>query len=392
MDCNVCAAPLGEPIFASRSETALTSLCEQRPGRLQVWSCTSCGHLLGQALAQTESYYASDYRILLDHDDEDQIYEIRDGSIVYRTDHQVNVLRSKIDLREGAMLLDYGCAKASTPRRLLESRADLRVHLFDVSDMYLAHWDRFVPKLRQAIHDTPPEWAGGFDVVTSFFALEHIPRPLETVRKVAALLKEGGLFYAVVPDTFGNVADFVVIDHVNHFTVPSVHALLRQCGLESVAVDREAHRGALVIVARKPARASAGASSPRGDMTSGLNDVQNESNRLAQFWSTIDDRIQDAEQRHAGRDVAIYGSGFYGAFIFSAMRDSSRVRCFLDRSPYQQGKTLFGKPIVAPEALPADVQVLFIGLNPKIARPTIAQLDGTWGAALETVFLDGQGA
>ena len=79
MRCNVCDSPLGEPIFSSRSDIALTSLCERRTGRVRVWSCTHCGHLLGQPLVATEAYYASDYRILLDHDEEDEIYEMGDG-------------------------------------------------------------------------------------------------------------------------------------------------------------------------------------------------------------------------------------------------------------------------------------------------------------------------
>ena len=387
MQCNVCKSLLGEPIFASRSDTALTSLCEQRPGQVQVWSCMHCGHLLGQPLAETEAYYASDYRILLDHDDEDQIYELHDGAIVYRTDHQVKVLRQKIDFPEGALLLDYGCAKAAMPKRLLASRPDLQVHLFDVSEMYLRHWDRFLQPERRAVNETPAAWAGRFDVVTSFFALEHIPLPLDTVRKVAALLKDGGLFYAIVPDTFGNVADFVVIDHVNHFTEPSVRALLRQAGFDNVSVDSQAHRGALVIVARKAAAGET--TEPEPATAAVLHSVRAESLRLASYWSTVDGRIQNAERQHAGRDLAIYGSGFYGAYIFTALQDSSRVRCFLDQSPFQHGKALFDRPILKPESLPDDVQVLFIGLNPTIARQTIEQLSWLAERNVATVFLDG---
>lgn len=392
MRCNVCDSPVGEPIFSSRSDTALTSLCEQRAGRVQVWSCPRCGHLFGQPLAETETYYAADYRILLDHDDEDQIYEIRGGEIVYRTDHQIDVLRRKMALPEGAVLLDYGCAKASTPKRLLESRPDVQVHLFDVSDMYLQYWDRFLPPQRRAVNDTPLSWAGRFDVVTSFFALEHIPQPLETVRKVAALLKEGGLFYAIVPDTFGNVADFIVIDHVNHFTAPSVRMLLSQAGFDDISVDSEAHRGALVIVARKAAKGLTTEAAGAPSVAPELRAARVESTQLAAFWSALDERIQNAERQHAGRELAIYGSGFYGAFIFTALRSSGRVRCFLDQSPYQQDKKLFGKPIVKPESLPADVQVLFVGLNPKIARQTIAQLGCLQDRPVSMVFLDGSAA
>ena len=68
---------MGEPIFAASSQHALTSLCEVRPGRARVWACSACGHLRGEELPDTGAYYESDYRILLNHDDEDQIYEVR---------------------------------------------------------------------------------------------------------------------------------------------------------------------------------------------------------------------------------------------------------------------------------------------------------------------------
>jgi hypothetical protein len=68
-NCNICGTQLGEPIFRSDSRTALTSLCELRAGQVQVWSCGRCDHLLGDALHDTEGYYETDYRILIDHED-----------------------------------------------------------------------------------------------------------------------------------------------------------------------------------------------------------------------------------------------------------------------------------------------------------------------------------
>ena len=378
--CNVCDAALGEPIFAANSPMALTSLCELRPGQVRVWSCRDCAHLLGDALPDTEQYYETDYRILLDHDDEDQIYEVRDEQIVYRTEHQVATLLRKLDLREGALLLDYGCAKASTPKRLLAHRPDLRVHLFDVSDMYAEHWNRFVAPDRQATHLAPPDWQHKFDALTSFFALEHIPDPRKTVRHVASLLSDSGVFYGIVPDAFGNVADFVVIDHVNHFTAASLHRLLSDAGFRDIDIDADAHRGALVFVARMQ-----GAATPGPD----IDGTVERSLALAAYWAQASERIRVAERELPRQAIAIYGSGFYGAFIFSTLQAPEQVSCFLDRSPFQQGKTLFGTPILAPDQMPTGINTLFVGLNPAIARQTMAQTTWPQGLHPSLIFLDG---
>lgn len=115
MHCNICHTKLGAPLYEASSDYALTSLCELRLGRVRIWLCPTCGHLRGEALPDTHNYYDSNYRILLDHEDEDQIYLVEGERIVYRTEHQVNTLLSKLDLPCGTRLLDYGCAKASDP-------------------------------------------------------------------------------------------------------------------------------------------------------------------------------------------------------------------------------------------------------------------------------------
>lgn len=379
MLCNVCDSPMGAPVYQPETQQSLTSMCSVRDGAAQVWSCPVCAHLRGAALADTEAFYDVEYRISLDHDDDDQVYEVSGEHILYRTEHQALTLLAKLHLPEAALLLDYGCAKASTPRHLLRERADLRLHLFDVSEMYLAHWGRMVAPAQRASYRTSQAWRSRFDVVTSFFALEHIPVPQDTVRHVASLLKDDGVFYGIVPDTFGNVADFLVADHVNHFTAPSLHRLLSDCGFARIEIDAEAHRGALVFSARRHGPATA---------PPAIAPVRERSLKLAQYWQALSGQLGAAEQRAGAAPSAIYGSGFYGAYIAQQLAHPERVRCFLDRSPFQQGKTLLDKPILAPEGLPPEVRTLYVGINPAIARQALA--DAYWldRECVRLVFLD----
>ena len=379
MLCNVCDSPMGEPIFEPEIRQSLTSMSSVHDGAARVWSCAGCGHLRGAALADTEAFYDVAYRISLDHEDEDQVYEVHGGEILYRTEHQARTLLGKLELPQCALLLDYGCAKASTPRHMLRQRPDLQVHLFDVSAMYVAHWDRLVASERYATYQTPEPWRGRFDLVTSFFALEHIPAPQATVMHVASLLKQDGVFYGIVPDTFGNVADFLVADHVNHFTVPSLHRLLSACGFRQIEIDAQAHRGALVFSARR-----SGPATPEPDITA----VRGRSLRLAAYWQSMSGHLLAAERDSGDAPAAVYGSGFYGAHIASQLARPGHVVCFLDSSPFQQGKTLMNRPIVAPEQMPRDVRTLYVGLNPAIARAALADAPWLDRERVRLVFLD----
>jgi SAM-dependent methyltransferase len=384
MQCNVCGSDLGVPIYESESARSLTSLCELADARARVWSCAVCSHLRSPRMPDQAAYYATEYRISLGADDEDQIYEVRGDQVVYRTEHQIDTLFARLDPKHGALMLDYGCAKAAGPQRILQRRPDIVMHLFDVSDMYRDHWKRLVPLDRTAVDETTPEWQERFDIVTSFFAIEHMEEPRIVVARMAALLKAGGTLYGIVPDTFGNVADFVVSDHVNHFTHPSLSRLLASCGFGDLAIDASAHRGALVFTARKGA--------PSSQTNDAVAPVREQSLRLADYWRGLGSRLRASEERLASLPTAIYGAGFYGSWICSALSRPEQIRCFLDRSPFEQGRRRFGKPIVRPDQLPDDVGALYVGLNPAIARDTLANATFLERRKVELVFLDGAGA
>lgn len=381
--CNVCGADAFEPVYRSRGASCLTSLCQLRSGRVEVFFCSDCGHIGTTALADVEEFYESDYRILINSADEDQIYETVGDTIIYRTDHQMKVFKDKVALVPDIRLLDYGSAKAEMSRRLKSEAPRLDVHLFDVSRMYLSFWDQFTTTDRQAIHRTPPDWNGRFDIVTSYFAFEHIPEPAKAARHVASLLKPYGVFYAIVPDTFGNVADLIVADHVNHFTVASLTRLLADAGFGEIEIDAASHRGAFVVTAVK------GMAPPAPVARHEIEALRRRVVDLAGYWDAAGTRLAAAEAAApAGARAAIYGAGFYGAFIYASLARPDAVACFLDRNPHQQGRALFDVPIVAPENLPGDVGTLYIGLNPAIARQAMSGAAVLDRPGLAAAFLD----
>lgn len=369
MDCNICSATLKETVY--ESEVSLTSLCAIFPQPTRVRLCARCSHLQTDEIDEVDAFYDTDYSILTDSEEEDQIYEIRGGRTIYRTEHQVEVLLNKLDLGPRARIADYGCAKSSMMRLLLERNPGIDPHLYDVSDRYVPFWKKFLDPSRWATYDVPEAWYGTFDLVTSIFALEHITQPTDVVRQIARLLKPGGQLYGIVPNVLTNCADLIVIDHVNHFTRSSLACLLTSAGLEIRQIDAEAHRGAFVFIAR---RTVDDATTPWLADAEEIAVVSSDLRELGRFWSRAAQRLHDAEQRITG-DLAIYGAGFYGAFVKSCLAEPKRIRCLIDQNPFLQGRELDGAPIVAPDELPADIRNVFVGLNPAHAHKIIASVD-----------------
>lgn len=386
--CNVCAAPLAHSLYHSEGAHSLTSLCQVRSEATRVYACGRCGHLQTEEMVDPASFYESDYDILVNSEEEDQIYEVKpDGTQVYRTDHQVNVLLNKLTLPSGARILDYGCAKSAMTKSLLSKRSDIQPHLFDVSARYIPFWEKFIEPNRWAVHETPSFWQGYFDVVTSFFSMEHMVQPEASVRKMASMLKPGGALYCIVPNVVTNIADFIVLDHVNHFSAPSLTYLMQDAGLVVESIDDTAHRGAFVLIARRldePVQMALPAKFAH-DVQDWLSRFQ----RIASFWSNAAVRVRSQEaQLPPDAETAIYGAGFYGAFIVSCLKEPQRVVCHLDQNVYLQGRELNGRPILTPAQLSAHIRNVWVGLNPAHARQIIGQVDALKERSMSFLFLD----
>ena len=370
MNCNICAVALNEPVY--ESETSLTSLCDIFPQPTRVRICANCGHLQTDEIENAASFYDTEYTILTESEEEDQIYEVRDSKKIYRTGHQVDVLVDKLKLEPDTKILDYGCAKSSMMRTLLRDWPDIKPYLYDVSDRYVPFWEKFVQPSHWATYDVPEAWDDYFDVVTSFFALEHITQPADVVMQIARLLKSGGLFYGIVPNVLTNSADLIVIDHVNHFTRSSLDCLLTSAGLDVQDIDDDAHRGAFVFVAQRPVEATdASWSADDQEVVATSRQLQ----ELADFWGSAAERLRNAERNtDDDGELAVYGAGFYGAFIKSCLVRPERIRCFIDQNPFLQGGDLGGVPIVSPDDLAEDIRNVFVGLNPGHAKKIIASV------------------
>ena len=54
---------------------------------------------------------------------------------------------------------------------------------------------------------------------------------------------------------------------------------------------------------------------------------------MSTYWQNCADSIRRFENSHQGKESAIYGSGFYGSYIFSQLKEAGLVKCFLDQKP-----------------------------------------------------------
>jgi SAM-dependent methyltransferase len=378
--CRVCGGELMEPVYEA-SAPALTSIMTLLDVPTRVFVCDGCGHAQCDDIPDIQAFYDSTYRISLASEGHDQVFAVKpDGTVVFRTDHQAEIALRLLALPRGARVLDYGAAKADTLRKMAAARPDIRPHVFDVSADYAGAWDGWVPKDAQAVYTVPVAWTGRFDAAMSHFVIEHVPDPVGFIRGFSALLKPGGLLLLSLPDVAANPGDMTVADHLNHFSEASLVQALAAGGFSPTGIDRTSFPGAFFIVAARTDEAAPART------TSPLEDAAR-AREICRFWEQAVTSLRTQAERFRGRKAAIYGAGFYGSWIYSQIGRSVDIATFLDRNPHLQGTTHFGLPVIRPEEIADDIEVLFIGLNPLKAREAIAVQPWLHRSGLQHVWL-----
>jgi len=383
--CNVCGSRFSAPIYQSPGNRSLTSMSTLIEGGLAVFFCDSCGHMQTAELSDLQAYYQEEYEINIASDEDDQIYKVINGQPIYRADHQAETLMAKVGLRPGMRVLDYGCAKAPTLKKVLARHPEIEPFLFDVTEKYLPFWQRYPKPPHWAVYQLDASWQGTMDLVLSFYALEHISDLQGALVDIKQMLKPGGMFYFIVPDVYQNPADFIVADHINHFSRASLRRLLTTNGFERIEIDTKAHEAAYVVTACLADQAGGHAIAASADVEP-LSESRAAAQALAAYWRQATEKIRELEARLSSQVMlAIYGAGFYGHFIAYCLSSLERVCCFIDQNPHLQGRSVLGRPVVRPQDLPSKVTHILVGLNPRIAPSAIAGIEA-WRARDLTFF------
>ena len=124
--------------------------------------------------------------------------------------------RSLANLRAGQDLLEIGCGRGAYLKKVEAKGAKaLGVELNSNAAEYARRHGLNV--VETDIYDAPAEWAGAFDVVSTFQVLEHVPNPVEFCRRLFAFVRPGGELHVAVPNHSGFMGQAdVLLDYPPH--------------------------------------------------------------------------------------------------------------------------------------------------------------------------------
>jgi SAM-dependent methyltransferase len=151
---------------------------------------------------------------------------------VYEWRGIISAVQACVPVSSATRWLDFGCGNGGLVRY---GAAQTGCAMFGYEDGWISDRARRVG-LPVFSSDEIKQFAGSFDVVTAIEVLEHVPEPVEELRKIRSFLKPGGLFFF----TTGNAAphrsrllkwSYALPEvHISFYEPATLDAALRKAG------------------------------------------------------------------------------------------------------------------------------------------------------------------
>jgi len=269
------------------------------------------------------------------------------GSTALRQDEQLGWLGEHGLLKAGSVLLDIGCYEGSFLGKLPAGIAGIGVDIDGpaIERARQRHRDhQFVCADFESF-----EIGGPPDVITMFHVLEHLPRPVDVLRRLASLSTPRTRLLVEVPVVenviFGDACGFLTVQHLTHFSNGSLRNAMRAGGWRILQEQPMPGYNGFRVIAEPAPRLRAQAEP--GDAGLFLAYMGQWYGALA----ALEQRIRDMT---APRCI-LRGGGLQTEYLLHVTSLFCGDRQFLiaDNDPLKQGKSWRGIPILTSDCLKA---------------------------------------
>ena len=326
--------------------------------------CQNCGAAQSPAdaqwLAEIDEIYAA-YQIFHQSGGMDQhVVDPSNGQFSTRSRVLANNLSKTPSIPKAGRVIDIGCGTGVMLRALSYSKA-WRLNGLDLDQRNLSLLKAIAGF--ETLYTCPAEeLPGEFDLVTMVHSLEHFPEPVNVLREIRSKVAPGGVLFVQVPNAEANPFEYLVADHMIHFSPATLEKLVSRAGfrVDSLATDWVTKE--LSLIARP-------GTSPEVEAAVTTN-VEQVTSQIA--W--LCHLVEDAQQESSGAPrFGLFGTSIAATWLCEAL--GSRVSFFVDEDTHRQGRTHMGRPIVSPTDAGRD-SVVYIALVPQVARQVATRLKG----------------
>lgn len=167
---------------------------------------------------------------------EQRSLDITSGKFLSRSDLLVNYLFNKSNLLElnymPCTILEYGCGSAPFLDALENS--EIRNYVVDLADLNDINCEVISKKsrFRKFYNITNQILDQTYDLITLVHVLEHVDNPVVLLNNLSESLKDNGKLLVQIPNSSINPFDFIIADHLSHFSLANIIKLIQKTDLK----------------------------------------------------------------------------------------------------------------------------------------------------------------
>ncbi len=337
--CAICVQEADPAVRGVTISTMVFFLNDKRVPPTDVCICPDCGYVwLDPKIdpAELDKYYATQDRMITE-------------TTAYK--EQMTFLERFIKF-PGQKMLDVG----SYDGRLLNLAAEAGAIVIsavepDIQQAFLQGFRTLEDAIKVAGQNS-------YSLITMGHVFEHVQDPVRVLEQCKYLLQPGGSLFIEVPDLADpqiQVVPFWTPFHQSYFTSDTLTYMLERAGFKIVGIEFTGYR-AMRILARcfTLQEPNLGDRPPPHSAVAG---VEMYRSKRSKFIEELRDRLSWVEHEN----LAIFGAGDHTRWFLRFFPDLKKnLKCILDSSLRKQSEGFEGRPVIAPEDCPNDIDRIII--------------------------------
>lgn len=182
------------------------------------------------------------------------------------------------------------------------------------------------------------------DVVIHSHVMEHLYEPMEIIRDISKMLKEGDLHLFSIPRLEEmlkrNYTNCLNFEHTVYLTEEYVDHILKLCDFEIIEKQYFKNDHSIFYATRKNKKYPIIESVPNSYKKN--KDIFNS---YINFHSQLIQKLNALIQKHNG-PVYLFGGHIFSQYLLGFGLNESKIECVLDNDSAKQGKRLYGSSLV----------------------------------------------
>jgi SAM-dependent methyltransferase len=325
--------------------------------------CEKCGAVqkipTNEWIEETEKIYQTYDLWPLANGIEQPIFTSK-GKFNSRSNIIVDYLLKEYKFENKGELLDVGCGNGAALENFSTKFPQWNLYAADLTDRFLSSLKK-IPLFKQLFIGSLENITQKFELIIMIHSLEHFKNPYEALCNIRNLLKDNGALFVAVPNANVSPFDYLVVDHIMHFSTQHIAYLGQRAGLSITHLREDILPKEISMIAEPSIKSNK-------YLFNGF-DIQNSINRVREGVQWLNDLLVAANEsssnaKKRGSKFGIFGTSIAGMWIFGAMKE--KVDFFVDEDTTRQGKFIEGRPIVAVNEIEKESYV-FLALLPEAA-------------------------